>query len=622
VTAAVCVIAVPLAVAETVLIPATVELSVPVATPLAFVVPLGWVSVLPVPVAASTTVAPLIGLPLPSFTVTVTVALPLPAVSDGGAAATVDCEPETGPTVTTTVAVCVMAVPVIVAETVFVSGTIELSVPVATPLALVVPLGWVSVLPLPVAASATVAPLIGLPLASFAVTEIVDVPVPTGIELGEATTVDCEAETGPALTVTDAVCVIAVPFAVAETVFVPAPVELSVPVATPLAFVVPLGWVRVLLLPVAASTTVAPLIGLPPASFTVTVIVALPLPAVIEVGEAATVESEAETAPAVTVTAAVWVIAVPLAVAETVLVSSTVELRVPVATPLALVVPLGCVRVLPLPVAASTTVAPLIGFPFASFAVTVIVDVPPTAMDVGEAATVDCEAETEPDVTVTVAVCVTALPLIVAETVFVPATVELSVPVATPLALVVPLGCDNVLPLPVAASTTVAPLIGFPFASFAVTVIVAVPPTPMDVGEAATVDCEAETAPGFTVTDAVWVMAVPLAVAETVFTSATVELSVPAATPLELVGPLGWVRVLPLPVTERTTVAPLIGFPFASFTVTVMVEFPLPAVSVVGEALTVDSEAETGGPEPGAAWQAVDPVSLNVWPATGTNFQA
>src|SRR6266545_2110513 len=479
VTVAVWLTAVPLIVAETVLVSFTVEPSVPVATPLALVVPLGWVSVLPLPVAASTTVAPLIGFPLASFAVTVIVDVPVPTAMVPGEALTVDWEADTGPAVTVTAAVCVIAVPLAVAETVLIPATVELSVPVATPLAFVVPLGWVSVLPLPVAASATVAPLIGLPLASFAVTEIVDVPVPTGIELGEATTVDCEAETGPGLTVTDAVCVIAVPFAVAETVFVPAPVELSVPVATPLAFVVPLGWVRVLLLPVAASTTVAPLIGLPPASFTVTVIVALPLPAVIEVGEAATVESEAETAPAVTVTAAVWVIAVPLAVAETVLVSSTVELRVPVATPLALVVPLGCVRVLPLPVAASTTVAPLIGFPFASFAVTVIVDVPPTAMDVGEAATVDCEAETEPDVTVTVAVCVTALPLIVAETVFVPATVELSVPVATPLALVVPLGCDNVLPLPVAASTTVAPLIGFPFASFAVTVIVAVPPTPM-----------------------------------------------------------------------------------------------------------------------------------------------
>src|SRR6266508_2764052 len=354
-----------------------------------------------------------------------------------------------------------------------------------------------------------------------------------------------------AVTVTVAVWAIAVPLAVAETVFVPATVELNVPVATPLPSVGPLGCVSVLPLPLADSTTVALLIGFPFASFAVTVIVALPLPAVSDAGAALTVDCVAETGPGFTVTAAVWVMAVPFAVAETVFVPAPVALSVPVATPLALVGPLGWVRVLPLPVAASTTVAPLIGFPLASWTVTVIVEFPlPAASDVGEALTVDTEAEiVEPAVTVTVAVCVTAVPLIVADTVFDSATVELKVPAATPLALVGPLGWVSVLPLPVAASTTVAPLIRFPLASFAVTVIVDVPlPTTTDVGAAATVDRAAETGPGFTVTAAVWVMAVPFAVAETVFTSATVELSVPAATPLALVGPLGWVSVLPLPV--------------------------------------------------------------------------
>ena len=48
--------------------------------------------------------------------------------------------------------------------------------------------------------------------------------------------------------------------------------------------------------------------------------------------------------------------------------------------------------------------------------------------------------------------------LIVAETVFVPAAVELSVPVATPLASVVPTGWVNVFPaVGVATSVTVAP---------------------------------------------------------------------------------------------------------------------------------------------------------------------
>src|SRR5207247_1351601 len=243
--------------------------------------------------------------------------------------------------------------------------------------------------------------------------------------------------------------------------------------------------------------------------------------------------------------------------------------------------------------------------------------------EVGEAVTVDCEAETGPGFTVTAAVWVMAVPLAVAETVFVPATVDLKGAVATPLALVVPLGWVRVLPLPVAASTTVAPLIGLPLASFAVTVIVDVPdPAAIEVGEAATLDCEAETGPGFTVTAAVCVMAVPFAVAETVFVPVTVELSVPVATPLELVVPLGWVRVLPLPVAASTTVAPLIGLPLASFTVTVIVALPLPAASVVGDAPTVDSEAETPDPEPGASWHEREPESVKVFPATGMNFHS
>jgi len=97
--------------------------------------------------------------------------------------------------------------------------------------------------------------------------------------------------------------------------------------------------------------------------------------------------------------------AVPLAVAETVFVPPTVELRVPVATPLAFVGVPGCVSVLPLPVAESTTVAPLIGLPLASFTVTVMVDVlVPAGIDVGEAVTVDSEGDTTASVTVTVAV--------------------------------------------------------------------------------------------------------------------------------------------------------------------------------------------------------------------------
>jgi uncharacterized membrane protein len=206
---------------------------------------------------------------------------------------------------------------------------------------LVVPLGWVTVFPLPVAESTTVAPLIAFPLASLAVTVIVDASLPAPMDTGAAATVDCEADTGPAVTVTFAVCVIAIPSAVAEAVFDPATAERRVPVATPLASVGPTGWVNVLPVPVAASTTVAPLIGVPLAFFTVTVIVAIPLSAVIEEGEAATLDCDADTAGGVTVTVTVCVTVVPSIVAEMVFGSATLELSVPLATPLALVGPPG-----------------------------------------------------------------------------------------------------------------------------------------------------------------------------------------------------------------------------------------------------------------------------------------
>src|SRR5260370_30112653 len=106
-------------------------------------------------------------------------------------------------------------------------------------------------------------------------------------------------------------------------------------------------------------------------------------------------------AAAFTLTVAVWVIATVLIVADTVFDSATVDASVPVATPLALVVPTGCVRVFPVPVAASTTAAPAIGLPFASLAVTVMVDVPLPAVIGDVAATVDKDADTAPAVTET-----------------------------------------------------------------------------------------------------------------------------------------------------------------------------------------------------------------------------
>jgi len=439
-TAAVWVMATVLIVADTVFVPAAVELMVPVICPFAPVVPTGCVKVFPAAgVAARTTVAPWIGLPFASRAVTVMVEVPLPAAI-GDVAVTVDRVAETAPAFTTTVAVWVMATASIVADTVFDSAAVDDSVPVATPLAFVVPIGCVSVFPVVgVAASVTAAPWTGLPFASRAVTVMVDVPLPAVIGV-VAVTVDRVADTAPAFTTTVAVWVIGTELIVAETPFDPAAVELSEPVATPLALVVAAGWVSVLPAPVAASTTVAPATGLPLASRAVTVIVEVPLPALI--GEVAvTVDCAADTAPAFTTTVAVWAIATALIVADTVFVSAVVEERVPVATPLAFVTPIGCVRVFPVVgVAASATVAPWTGFPLASRAVTVMVDVPLAAVIGDVAVTLDSVADTAPAFTRTVAVWVIATALIVAETVFEPAAVELKLPVATPLASVGPMG--------------------------------------------------------------------------------------------------------------------------------------------------------------------------------------
>src|SRR6266704_113501 len=388
------------------------------------------------------------------------VEVPVPAAI-GEVALTVDWPAETGPAFTTTVAVCVIATASMVADTAFDPAAVELKVPVTTPLASVVPSGCVSVFPaVGVAASVTVAPSIGFPLASRAVTVMVDWLDPLDAVIGDvAVTVDCAADTAPAFTTTVAVWVIATALIVADTVFEPAAVDASVPVATPFASVVPTGWVTVLpVVGVAASVTVAPWIGLPLASFAVTVIVELPLPAVI--GDVAvTVDCAAETVPGFTTTVAVCVTATPSIVADTVFDSATVELRVPVATPLAFVVAAGCVSVLPPPVADRITVAPATGLSSASRAVTVIVEaLAPLEAVIGDvAATLEWPPETVLAVTTTVAVCVMATALIVAETVLDSASVDDSVPVATPLALVGPPGCVSVFVRPVAVRATVAP---------------------------------------------------------------------------------------------------------------------------------------------------------------------
>jgi hypothetical protein len=175
--------------------------------------------------------------------------------------------------------------------------------------------------------------------------------------------------------------------------------------------------------------------------------------------EGGVVSASLDAGPALTTTVAVCVTGTPLTVADTVFDSATVELRVPVATPLAFVVAAGCVTVLPRPVALRTTVAPATGLPNPSRAVTVMVDalVPLDAVIGDVAATLDCAPETVLAATTTVAVCVTPTVLMVADTVFDSATSELRVPVATPCASVGLAGCVTVFPVPVADNTTVPP---------------------------------------------------------------------------------------------------------------------------------------------------------------------
>lgn len=119
-----------------------------------------------------------------------------------------------------------------------------------------------------------------------------------------------------------------------------------------------------------------------------------------------------------------------------------------------------------------------------------------------------------------------------------------------------------------------------------------------------TVDCAADTVLGFTVTPAVSVMPTPPAVAEIVLGSAMVELSVQVATPLPLavcVKLTGDVVLPPVPEIAIVTLAFATALPRLSLAVTVMsvaVLAPveqdvLQAVIVVGNAATVDCEAET-----------------------------
>src|SRR5438132_8800123 len=129
---------------------------------------------------------------------------------------------------------------------------VALNVAVRTPVvASVVPLGGVSVLPAPPAVRTTLAPPITLPPASRAVTVIVLVPDPAGIEAGAASTVEVVADTAPTVPVAVNVTglpLIPDPAAVAVSVFAPAVVA-SVQLPTVAIPSVPVVWFAPVTLP-------------------------------------------------------------------------------------------------------------------------------------------------------------------------------------------------------------------------------------------------------------------------------------------------------------------------------------------------------------------------------------
>jgi len=178
-----------------------------------------------------------------------------------------------------------------------------------------------------------------------------------------------------------------------------------------------------------------------------------------------------------------------------------------------------------------------------------------------------------------------------------PAVVDFTVNVTTPEAS---LGPDAALivgvpgPL-VFARVTVFPDTEFPLASFSVTVIVdcATPSAATDVGDAVTVDWVALAGPAVNVTVAVCVIVTLSVVSVAVKTSApaVVDFTVNVTTPAASLGPDAALIVgVPGPlVFARVTVFSATGFPFASFSVTVIVDCATPSDSTaVGDAVTVD----------------------------------
>src|SRR5580692_4116966 len=124
----------------TVSVCATVDASVAVNTPEALVVPVTGANVLPVPVADRVTAVPATELPLASSTVTVSAVVDAPfAVTDPGLATMLDLVAAGAPVPATNVTDVFSCALPSVAVIVSVCATVDPSVAVNTPLALVVP---------------------------------------------------------------------------------------------------------------------------------------------------------------------------------------------------------------------------------------------------------------------------------------------------------------------------------------------------------------------------------------------------------------------------------------------------------------------------------------------------
>lgn len=252
---------------------------------------------------------------------------------------------------------------------------------------------------------------------------------------------------------------------------------------------------------------------------------------------------------------------------------------------------------MPVSVAANVGTTPTAGLFVPSRRVIVTVEVAlPFAIGDPAPVIVEFAAETLPPVNVTLPVTVVNPLGEAIFRVFVCATVEAMVPVATPDAFVVEAGWLMVFPVPLDAKVVVTPLTGLLFASRSVSVMVdvVVPSAVMPLeGEADNVELAAIGGPAMKVTDVV-TPANPEGVAIlSVFACATVEAMVPVATPEAFVTAAGWVSVFPVPVAAKVVETPLTGLPFASISVIVTVEVDEPSavMPLDGEAAIVEFAA-------------------------------